>query len=438
MQATARIFIQKAPAKRTDDKLCPVKLCITHNRDRKYYSIKSAVRNQEWMFIDELDVPKVFQNSPRGKYRDIKFEYDRIVKEAEDIINEIQVFSFGQFDDRFLHHSGDWDNFASAMVEHINFLKVEGRFGYASSFESTLRAVMEYHSKKKFVFKYGEKVDARIKKYLSVKKLRFADITPGWLKKFEQKLKEDGKSRSTIGIYTRNIRVLFNVAIREKKVKAEYPFTNHSPKTAEGRKSALTAHQISLIANHETQHPQERYYRDLFMFSFLGNGVNLSDIARLKYSDIDQDEIVFVREKTKNKRKEIKLKIHITPHIQAIINRWGNRAIGFDAYIFPILRPEWSEVRNYAEIKQVTKQVNKYVRRVALAVGIIDNLSSYTARHSWATIAKNSGTSVEFIKESLGHSSVAVTENYLDSFEKGTRKEHSEKVESQIYKSNAS
>lgn len=45
MQATARIYFQKAPAKKTKDDLCPVKLCITHNRKRKYYSISDKIKD---------------------------------------------------------------------------------------------------------------------------------------------------------------------------------------------------------------------------------------------------------------------------------------------------------------------------------------------------------------------------------------------------------
>jgi integrase/recombinase XerD len=68
-----------------------------------------------------------------------------------------------------------------------------------------------------------------------------------------------------------------------------------------------------MIANYKTEHQQEIYYRDIFIFSFLECGMNLSDIARLKYSNIIDDVIWFIREKTKNKEaKEEMLHIPIT------------------------------------------------------------------------------------------------------------------------------
>lgn len=432
MQATARIFFQKAPAKRTINDLCPVKLCITFENVRKYYSIKHKIKDHSWLFLEVDEINKL--NSPKGKYKDISKEYSRIIADAENIIENIEMFSFGQFNELYLNKQGNWSNFVSACVEHINTMKDEGRFGYASSFESTLRAVMEFHMKTKFKFPFGSKIEDRIKKYESVKELRFADITETWLKKFEKEL-SISKSRSTIGIYTRNIRVLFNIAIKQKKIKVKYPFNAYAPKTAEGRKRALTAHQISLIANHETENPQEQFYRDMFMFSFLANGLNLADIARIKNSGIDGNEMYIVREKTKNKDKEVKLHFNINSAMEGIIKKWGVHAVGHDAYIFPILKPNWSEEYKYSVIKQFTKMANKYIRQVAISVGIKESISSYTARHSWATIAQNSGVSTEFIQKSLGHSSVSVTENYLKGFEKDTRKKQSEAMENLIYKS---
>jgi len=438
MQATARIYFQRAPAKRTKNDLCPVKLCITHNRIRKYYSINEVIKNADWLFLSKEDIEKVNGDSPRGKYRNIAFEYKRIVDDAEGVIKNINTFSFNQFEERFFHKSTSWDNVFMAMIDFIHDLKAEERFGYAASFESTLRATKEFHEGRSLGFTSRQKVETRYEKYIAGKPLNFVDITPKWLKKFELHLQKQGKSKSTLGIYVRNIRVLFNLALKVHEVRAEYPFTKYKPKGAEGRKLALTALQISMIANYKTEYPQEQFYRDIFMFSFLANGMNLSDIARLRYSDIVDGEICFVREKTKGEESdEDKLHVTITKNMQSIIDKHGNKTVGYDSFIFPILKPDFNEQKKYSEIKQLVKQVNKYVSRIALVVGITERVSSYVARHSWATIAKNSGTSTEYISESLGHSSIIVTKRYLKSFEKSTREEHSAKIENVIYNQNA-
>jgi len=325
-----------------------------------------------------------------------------------------------------------WDNVFEAMIEHSKSLRDENRHGYASSFESTIRAIKEFHEGKKYKFNdRRDKVSQRTEIYLSGKKLYFHDITPTWLEKFEKFLEKEGKSRSTIGIYMRNLRVIFNLVIKKHRVRAEYPFKEYQPKTSTGRKRALSAMDISRIANYKTEHPQEIFYRDIFWFSFLANGMNLADIARLKYSNIDDDELVFVRQKTKWKEDEEFINVPITKDMKTIIDLHGNRYIGHDAYIFPILKPGMDEREIYSSGKQFTKMLNKYIGQIAenLKIG---KITSYAARHSWATIAKNNKTPTEYIKEQLGHSNVSVTERYLKSFEKTTRKKNSQDMEDNI------
>jgi integrase/recombinase XerD len=232
--------------------------------------------------------------------------------------------------------------------------------------------------------------------------------------------------------------VLFNIALNVHKINAEYPFNIYKTKSSDRRKIALTASQMGLIANYHTEHPEEKFYRDLFMFSFLGCGMNFSDILRLKYSNIIDGELWFIREKTKNKEtKEEKLQIPLTKTMQTIIDRYSKKIIGHDGYIFPLLEPAMSEEKKFRTVKETIKRANDYISQIAKKVGINENVSTYVARHSWATISKNSGASVEFLSEALGHSSVKVTQGYLKSFEKSAREEHSEKMENQVYNQNA-
>jgi len=438
MQATARIFFQKAPAKRTTNDLIPVKLCITHKGVRKYYSIREEIKSKDWLFVTEDSIEKITCNSPRGKYKDMRVEYDRIIKKVEKLIDDISTFSFHQFEQKYFHEVTEWDNVFAAMIHQIKLLKDEERFSYAMSFESTMRAMKEFHQDKKYDFNCRKKVVTRYDTYLSGKPLLFVDITPAWLKKFDRYLSNQKKKKSTIGIYCRNIRSLFNVAIKEHKVKAEYPFHKYKPKTATKRKIAMSAEEVSQIANYHTDDPREQFYRDIFMFSFLACGINMTDIARLRYSDIKENELVFVRKKTESEEQnEESLSIPITRQMQVIIDTHGNRAVGHDAFIFPILRPDMNEEQKFTEVRQLVKQVNTYLKRIAKAVGIDKNVSSYVARHSWATISKNSGASVEFISEQLGHSSTKVTTRYLKGFEKATRERQSNKTEAAVYNQQA-
>jgi site-specific recombinase XerD len=82
--------------------------------------------------------------------------------------------------------------------------------------------------------------------------------------------------------------------------------------------------------------------------------------------------------------------------------------------------------QEYDAIKGTTKLINTYIKTIGENIGIPEKITTYVARHSFATVLKRSGASTEFISESLGHSSLAVTENYLDSFETEEKKKWSE------------
>lgn len=435
MQATARIFYQKRESKRTADNLCPVKLCVTHYRVRKYYSIKERVKNNDWLYLSDDDIASL--TKPRGKFKDIADNYKEIVRDAESIINDLPNFSFNQFEERFYNKAGSWDNVFHALWNHIQDLRNENRLGYASSFESTLRAIKEFHAGKTFNFNpRKDKVEARAKAYLTGKELRFVDITSSWLKKFEKWMTENKKSETTTGIYMRNLRVVFNLALK-KGVNAPYPFNDYKPISSESRKMALEPYEIASILNYETEDPQKKYYRDLFMFSFFCNGANLSDLCRLKWSNIKDGQILFERYKTRHKRKKTYIAIEITETLQEIINRIGVRSVGHDGYLLRTLRTEWNEAQCYATIKQETKCLNKYIRLIAKDLNIKQGISSYTARHSFASIQSASGISTIKLKDLLGHSSTNVTEGYIKSIDRKTNKEISTNLETIIKNQNA-
>jgi len=425
MQATASIFYQKAPARRTKDNLIPVRLRIQHKGKRKLYSIKDKISNHEWLFLSEETINQL----PKK----IKDEYAKIIREAENIIEEIPVFSFGQFEEKYTLTTGSWDNVFSAMIGHIKELKLEKRYSYASTFETTLRHIKEFHTKRKLKYTSRDRVEDRYAEYEKGDPLAFQDITVNWLKRFHRYLEDKKKnSPSSIGINMRNLRVLFNLAIKKHNVKAPYPFSDYSPPGADDRKIALSAQKMARLINYETEDPQMQFYRDIFAFSFFASGMNVADILRLKRSDIKEEELEFLREKTKRSKRAKKIHISINGRMKEIIKKHGTRSVGHDAYLFPVLKDKWPDDQKHYMVKEFTVRMNKALKVMAADVGITERVSSYVSRHSWATISRDSGASTEYIRDQLGQSSVAVTERYLGDFEQDTRKKHSELIEQKI------
>jgi len=116
--------------------------------------------------------------------------------------------------------------------------------------------------------------------------------------------------------------------------------------------------------------------------------------------------------------------VFLTPEAKAIIEKWGNPAKLSTSYIFPILQPNITPQQERALVQYLTKQVNKYMKRIVETLGIDKPVTTYAARHSFSTVLKRSGAPIEFISESLGHNSLQTTEHYLDSFEDDVKKQY--------------
>jgi len=257
MEASAKIILE-TKRKNTEGKYA-VKLRITYNRKRKYYSILPFLKNDDWNFCSptvkvkqkgklfELTELEVIMQSTRGTNKDVKLNYEAIEARAKEVISNIPIFSFPAFESLFLNKKSNWNYLANAFEEYIADLKNEDRIGYAGSFKSTLTGI-KYFCEGRDMPKGVQSIHhAHFKKY---KNIKFIDITPQWLKKYEQYLRKLGKSTSTIGIHARNLRVLFNKALDDHGVKAEYPFKKYKPKTSTSNKRALTIEQINAIASY--------------------------------------------------------------------------------------------------------------------------------------------------------------------------------------------
>lgn len=159
-------------------------------------------------------------------------------------------------------------------------------------------------------------------------------------------------------------------------------------------------------------------------FSYLCNGINFGDMLRLKYSNIDNGEIVFKRVKTIRTSKVKKdLQAMITPEMQRIIKRWGNMNKLSDNYIFPYLKGNETPKQEDTIVKEVIRRCNKKLKLISSVLDL-PRISTYTARHSYATVLKRSGANIAYISESLGHNDLKTTENYLAFFEREEREKN--------------
>jgi len=284
-------------------------------------------------------------------------------------------------------------------AELVKQLDRANRINYARSFKHT------WYSLKKFC---GNDLD-----------FPFSDMDVEFLRKYEKWLKDLNYTEVTISHIFRNVRTTYNRAITEKcALKSSYPFNEFkvSKFDVSTQKRAIPKDAIKKVMavdlNKELFYTQ--FARDVFIFSYLCGGINFTDISSLKISNLTESKLVYIRKKTKKK-----IKTPLSNEALQIIQKYAADKSKPSDYIFPILDDKFhkTEVQKFNRSQKVLRRVNLALKKVAKLAGINANLTTYVARHSFATVLKNSGVNIALISETLGHSDITTTQIYLDSFE---------------------
>jgi site-specific recombinase XerD len=265
--------------------------------------------------------------------------------------------------------------------------------------------------------------------------LYFEDITPVFLNKYEQSMIKEGNSLTTIGIYLRSLRAIYNLAIEKGIVKSVfYPFGKRKYQIPKGAntKKAITHADVQKIANYTIQNPNnwEEQARDLWMLSYLCNGMNIKDIAMLRYENLQNESLYFYRAKTINTNKtDLKpTVVYLTEKSLETIRKYGNPNSNPKQLIFSIIDDTLTEEQNYFKIKNFTRFINQHIKHLAKDLGLSQDISTYWARHSFASKAIREGASIEFVGEAFNHSNPKTTMNYFAGFEDNTKKEFTKKL----------
>ncbi|MDH6355926.1 integrase/recombinase XerD [Dysgonomonas sp. PH5-45] len=374
--------------------LYPVKIQVVFNRVQRYYNTGKELSQEEWTTLSSSKSPKLM-----AVRSDIKNSFEKIENTVRSLVEE-GSFSFDNLNIRLGKCVGDTLN--TAYKNKINSLIETGTIGNSSVYSCSYRHLEKYA---------GDKI-------------AFDAVTVDWLKKYEKYMLTEGKSYTTVSMYLRCMRAIFNEAKSVGIIKeAQYPFGRgkYEIPIGKGRKMALTLSQIKQIITYTDGTEATEHYRDLWFFSYLCNGININDLLKLKYSNIDGDEIHFYRSKTLHTSKEKKeIEALITLEMKQIIERWGNSDKSPNSHIFPFLDGYNTPMEQKKRTQDVTRRINKRLKMIGDNLGI-SGISTYTARHSFASVLKRSGANIAYISESLGHSDLKTTENYLASFEKEER-----------------
>ncbi|RNI38756.1 site-specific integrase [Hanamia caeni] len=396
---TVNIFHDLRRVKKNN--LYPVKVRVTFDRRSKYMETGIDLSKEDFEKLSSRRISK--------ELLDIKENLLELEAKANSIIKIVRPFNFPVFIEKFKQKTYDATYVETLYVEIIDKLMAQCRVGTADNYKSSLQSLL--------LFK---------------KNLRFEDVSDTFLFRYETWMLERGRSITTVGIYCRCLRAIFNEAIYRKIISLDYyPFgkRKYQMPVSKNIKKALKLQDMGKIYFYQPKQEKglEAKARAFWLFSYFANGMNMKDIALLKFKNISDEFLTFERAKTiRSTRTNPKLiTVYINDDIRAIIRKWSNWDKSRENYIFPVLKPGLTPSQQRDRIKEFIRDVNDGIKSICIEAGIEEHVTTYSARHSFSTVLKRSGASIEFISEALGHTDVKTTESYLDSFENEMKKEFS-------------
>ena len=393
MTATVSAFIDRWHPKKDSSgrEVAAVSIRVTFDRRKRYYPTGIDLNAKDF---DRIMSSRRRSEADKAVYNKIQaFE-----AKARSVTGKLQAFTFDRFEKLYIQNRSASDSVSFAFTEYINELIAEGRIGTAGSYESARISINKFK-----------------------KDLRFADVCKPLLQKYEKWMVDSGNSLATIGIYLRSLRAVYNRAELDETL---YPFgkatkDRYTIPTGRNIKKALTISDVGRIHHCYLQPGSSlEMSRDYWMFIYLSNGINVKDLCLLQYKNIEGEELTYQRAKTRRALNNGSvIKVYHQPLAAAIIKKWGQPAISPESYVFPHLTKGITPVKERQVVQQLTQFINKNMKKVAAALNINTVVTTYTARHSFATVLKRSDASIAFISEALGHSSETTTKNYLANFE---------------------
>lgn len=389
----------------------PVKLRVFTStpRKQKLYPTRFEYTEEEFSSIWETV-------RPRTVYKQARQQLMAIEQTANAIANDMEPFDFILFEKKLFRKRRDGTNVSYLYNERIRELRSFGQINTANNYQLALKSFGRYCIKDK----------------CAIEDVSLFDINANWLNKYEKYMIQEGKSLTTVSIYVRTLKTIFNIAIGEREIESGYfPFGKGKyivPKVT-NKKKALSKEQLKVLFEATPKSPEEEMAKDFWFFSFACNGINMKDILLLKNRDIEDDSISFYRAKTisTSKGNLRKITVYLNDFAKDIIKKYKNDLLGQDDLVFPILQGFEDPSKIHYKIKNFTRFVNQHIKKICEEHGL-PPISTYWARHSFATTAIRKGVSMEFVQESLGHSSLNTTKAYFAGFDDGTKKEFADQI----------
>jgi len=293
---------------------------------------------------------------------------------------------------------------ADIVVEHFHEGKeLQGIIGYTLELNKKLRRI----GKKRMVARYTTTINS-LQRYLKGGDVPLEELDGTVIQGYEQWLKDSGLCRNTTSFYIRNLRTIYNHAIDDGLVVSSSPFKHVYTGIDKTVKRALPLEIIKQLKDLDLSlHPRMELARDMFLFSFYTRGMSFIDMAQLTPGHLQDGVLTYRRQKTSQQ-----LHIKWEAPMQEIVAKYKQDD---SPYLLPIAQGEGAPF--WRQYKNAYSRITKQLKKIGEMIGLSIPLTTYVARHSWASIAKSKNVPVSAISEALGHDSEKTTQIYLSSLD---------------------
>ena len=376
----------------------PLALKLSQNYQTKKKSLGIKINIDYW----DTEQSRLKENTPNKEYIQLLIDSE-VQKLNKKILNyQIQNKEF-TIDDLL----GITEKKAKAITiesyfnQTISQLKDMGKLNTASKYKFSLSSLSKFHPLN----------------------IPFSQINFNFLQNFEIYLRKEGLASNSIATKFSCLKAVYNSAMQQKLfICEESPFKNFkvgrlwipTQKRAIQKENIYELKELDLTDFGKHPSPYLELAIDTFMFSYYTAGINFKDIATLKYKSIDTEHIYYSRNKTQKN-----LTIKLLPEALAILNKYLKKDFDIEDYIFPILNRHIhiTEQQKFNRIQKTRRKINKNLKLISKDLNVNIKLTTYVARHTFASVLQKSGVNIGIISESLGHTNQETTQIYLNGFE---------------------
>ncbi len=240
------------------------------------------------------------------------------------------------------------------------------------------------------------------------KDVLLVDIDSDLMMMYEAYLHNRGLTKNSTSFYMRILRAVYNRAVEKDLTTNRNPFKHVYTGIDKTIKRAIPLKAIKQIKNLDLSlQPSLDFARDMFLFSFYTRGMSFIDMAYLKKKDLANGILSYRRRKTGQQ-----LFIRWEKCMQEIVEKYENSA---SEYLLPIIKPNNGKERT--QYQNAMYLINRKLKEIGKMIGVQLPLTTYVARHSWASVAKNKNVPISVISEGMGHDSEMTTQIYLASLD---------------------